>query len=274
MVRHGKPYGVIVTVFVSLVALALPGSGQAQEQEITGKDGAPMMLVPAGDFTMGSKEGVDEQPVHRVSLDAYYMDKYEVTVGQYAKFLEAKFLEATSPGVPKPETPPYWDVMNASLAQKRPVAHVNWTGADGYCRWAGKRLPTEAEWEKAARGTDGRMYPWGNEPPTELLANFGKKDWSNHKVTVPAGLLKDGKSPYGIYDLAGNVYEWVSDWYDKDYYKNSPSKNPKGPERGEDKVVRGGSWNSPLEHLRSTIRFGYTPAFSRDILGFRCAKTP
>jgi formylglycine-generating enzyme required for sulfatase activity len=274
MVRHGKPYGVIVTVFVSLVALALPGSGQAQEQEITGKDGAPMMLVPAGDFTMGSKEGVDEQPVHRVSLDAYYMDKYEVTVGQYAKFLEAKFLEATSPGVPKPETPPYWDLMNTSLALKRPVAHVNWTGADGYCRWAGKRLPTEAEWEKAARGTDGRMYPWGNEPPTELLANFGKKDWSNHKVTVPAGLLKDGKSPYGIYDLAGNVYEWVSDWYEKDYYKNSPSKNPKGPERGEDKVVRGGSWNSPLEHLRSTIRFGYTPAFSRDILGFRCAKTP
>ena len=274
MVRHWKPYGVIVIVFVSLVALALPGSGQAEQQEITGKDGAPMMLVPAGDFTMGSNEGADEQPVHRVSLDTYYMDKYEVTVGQYAKFLDAKFLEATSPEVPKPETPPYWDIMNASLSRKRPVAYVDWTGADSYCRWAGKRLPTEAEWEKAARGTDGRIYPWGNEPPTELLANFGKKDWSNHKATVPAGLLEDGKSPYGIYDLAGNVWEWVSDRYDKDYYRNGPSKNPKGPERGEDKVVRGGSWNSPLEHLRSAIRFGYTPAFSRDILGFRCAKTP
>jgi formylglycine-generating enzyme required for sulfatase activity len=264
MARHGKPYGAIVIVFVSLVALALPGSGQAQQQEITGKDGTPMMLVPAGEFTMGSNEGADEQPVHRVSLDTYYMDKYEVTVEQYAKFLEAT----------SPETPQYWDIMNASLSRKRPVVYVNWTDAASYCRWAGKRLPTEAEWEKAARGTDGRMYPWGNEPPTSLRANFGKKDWSNHKATVPAGLLEDGKSPYGIYDLAGNVFEWVSDWYDKAYYKNSPSQNPKGPERGEEKVARGGSWNSPLGHLRSTIRFGYSPAFSRDILGFRCAKTP
>lgn len=264
MARHGKPYGAIVIAFVSLVALAPPGSGQAQQQEITGKDGAPMMLVPAGEFTMGSTEGADEQPVHRVFLDTYYMDKYEVTVEQYAKFLEGPSLTA----------PPNWDIMKQPSHQKRPVAFVDWADAATYCRWAGKRLPTEAEWEKAARGTDGRIFPWGNESPTRLHANFGKKDWSNHAALVPAGLLEDGKSPYGIYDLAGNVWEWVSDWYDKDYYKHSPSQNPKGPERGEDKVVRGGAWDLGPKYLRSAIRFGYTPSFERDSLGFRCAKTP
>jgi formylglycine-generating enzyme required for sulfatase activity len=249
------------------------GPAQAQQQ-ITGKDGAPMVLVPAGEFTMGSNEGSDdEKPAHRVSLDAYYMDKYEVTVGQYAKFLEATSFDA----------PPKWTTMDEPSHQKRPVVNVDWADASNYCQWASKRLPTEAEWEKAARGTDGRIYPWGNDPPDRLRANYGKEKWNNHAALVPVGQLEDGKSPYGIYDLAGNVWEWVSDWYDPDYYTTSPSQNPKGPERGKYKVLRGGSWDLAPENLRSSRRdvnipsspdYGSLASYRNFNSGFRCAKTP
>ena len=251
----------------------LAGPAQAQQQEITGKDGAPMVLVPAGEFTMGSNDGGDdEKPVHQVSLDAYYLDKYEVTVGQYAKFLEARGVNG----------PPMWTTMDQPSHQKRPVVNVDWSDASNYCEWAGKRLPTEAEWEKAARGTDGRIYPWGNEPPDPLRANYGKEKWNNHTALVPVGQLKDGKSPYGIYDLAGNVWEWVSDWYDQDYYTTSPPQNPKGPENGKYRVLRGGSWDLAPENLRSTRRdFNLplspsyeSPSYRNFNSGFRCAKNP
>jgi formylglycine-generating enzyme required for sulfatase activity len=255
--------------FVAWVA----GPAQAQQQEITGKDGAPMVLVPAGEFTMGSNDGSDdEKPVHQVSLDAYYLDKYEVTVGRYAKFLDATGFNG----------PPKWATMNESLHQKRPIVNVDWSDASNYCEWAGKRLPTEAEWEKAARGTDGRIYPWGNAPPDPLRANYGKEKWNDHTALVPVGQLKDGKSSYGIYDLAGNVWEWVSDWYDQDYYATSPSRNPKGPENGKYKVLRGGSWDFVPENLRSARRdFNIplapsyeSPAYRNFNSGFRCAKNP
>jgi formylglycine-generating enzyme required for sulfatase activity len=225
---------------------------------------APMVLVPAGEFTMGSTMSTDEQPVHRVYLDAFYMDKYHVTVGQYAKYLEATDMEA----------PPEWDIMNQPQHQKRPVVNVSWFDAAAYCKWAGKRLPTEAEWEKAARGTDGRLYPWGNEPPTRLHANFGKKQWANHMALVPVGMFEMGKSPYGIYDMAGNAWEWVNDWYDHDYYKKSPTKNPQGPAKGKSKVVRGGNWLYIQEFLRSSFRFNAEPSGRQFGYGFRCAKTP
>ena len=151
MTRQGKRYGAIVIVFVGLVALALPGGGQAQQQEITGKDGAPMVLVPAGEFTMGDNEAPSEKPVHQVSLDAYYMDKHEVTVEQYAKFLEAT----------KQKAPPEWKILNQPTHLKHPVVMMDWSDANRYCLWAEKRLPTEAEWEKAARGTDGRKFARG-----------------------------------------------------------------------------------------------------------------
>ena len=225
---------------------------------------APMGLVPAGEFTMGSALKEDEKPVHRVYLNAFYIDKYLVTVGQYAKYLETTGMEA----------PPEWDTMNQAQHQKRPVVNVNWSDAATYCKWAGKRLPTEAEWEKAARGTDGRLYPWGNEAPTRLHANFGKKKWANHMALVPVGMFELGKSPYGIYDMAGNAWEWINDWYDHDYYKRSPTKNPQGPTTGKSKVVRGGNWLYVQEFLRSSFRYNAEPSRQHLGYGFRCAKTP
>jgi len=234
-------------------------AGQASIQEM------PMALVPAGEFTMGSPEGpADEQPAHRVYVDAFFMDKYEVSVGQFAEFLKATSLEA----------PPDWDIMNQPQHQKRPVVNMGWADAAIYCKWAGKRLPTEAEWEKAARGTDGRIYPWGNETPTGLHANFGKKEWNNHAALLPVGRLEDGKSPYGIYDMAGNAWEWVNDWYDHDYYKNSPSQNPAGPSSTKFKVLRGGSWSNTQDDLRSANPYIYEPTSQYRNVGFRCAKTP
>ena len=241
-------------------------AGQCQMQD------ASMAMVPSGEFIMGSDKGDDtEKPAHRVHLDSYCMDKYEVTVGQYAKFLEAIGLEP----------PRHWEVMNKPQHQKRPVGWVEWADAANYCRWAGKRLPTEAEWEKAARGTDGRTYPWGNDPPTRLYANYGKfkkgepfAGWNNHAALNPVGILEDGKSPYGIYDMAGNFSEWVSDWYDKTYYQNSPSQNPKGPASGDGKVIRGGAWDTDAQGLRSAGRDAAPPELRDITIGFRCAKTP
>jgi formylglycine-generating enzyme required for sulfatase activity len=233
-----------------------PAAAQPQE--------GSMAVVPAGEFMMGSPTGdSDEQPAHKVFVDAFSMDVYEVTVGQYAAFLQAKGIDPPSD----------WKTMNQPAHQKRPIANVDSTDAAAYCKWVGQRLPTEAEWEKAARGTDGRLYPWGNDPPTPLHANFGKTEWNNHEVLTPIGSFEDGKSPYGIYDMAGNVWEWVSDWYDYNYYKASPSQNPTGPSTGGTKVIRGGAWNSNPRAMRSANRSLISPT-DQGLDGFRCAKTP
>ena len=237
---------------------SMGGAGKAGTQD------APMALVPAGEFTMGSNLADDERPAHNVYLNAFYIDKYEVTVGQYAKYLEVTDMEE----------PPDWSIMDQPQHQKRPVVNVDWEDAVKFCKWAGKRLPTEAEWEKAARGTDGRIYPWGNEAPTRLHANFGRKEWNNHLALAPVGSFEEGKSPYGIYDMAGNAWEWVSDWYDYDFYKNSPRRNPIGPTAGDSKGVRGGSWLYISEFLRSAHRFAAQPTNRYFGYGFRCAKTP
>jgi formylglycine-generating enzyme required for sulfatase activity len=248
---------------------------ETRPKKIIVKDVAPMVLVPAGEFTMGSNEGRDdEKPVRRIHLDAYYIDQYEVTIGQYEEFLDANSFDP----------PPSWTTMAQPSYENRPVVNVDWKDANNYCKWAGKRLPTEAEWEKAARGTDGRVYPWGNDPPDPLRANFGKDraTWNNHEALVPVGQLKDGQSPYGIHDLAGNVWEWVNDWYDPDYYATGPSRNPKGPQSGKFKVIRGGSWDLAPESLRSARRdlnipstTDYdSPAYRNFNSGFRCAKNP
>ena len=196
---------------------------QSQEKPIAPRPPAGAMVsIPAGEFTMGSQDGdADERPVHKVQLNAFSIDVYEVTVGQYEEFLRSG----------EARVPLDWNTMNQSRYHKLPVANIDWADAVAYCKWAGKRLPTEAEWEKAARGTDGRLYPWGNDPPTPLHANYAKTGAHNYDALVPVGTLEAGKSPYGVYDMAGNVWEWVSDWYDYNYYKVSPPQNRKDRHR-------------------------------------------
>jgi formylglycine-generating enzyme required for sulfatase activity len=259
----------LFTGLIVLVAFS-PSYSRAQKpaNKIIGKDSAPMVLVPAGEFTMGSDDGdADEKPAHRVYLDDYYIDKYEVTTSRYAAFLRET-------GRAKPQ---YWNRISLVSDGDRPVVGVDWNDADAYCRYYGKRLPTEAEWEKAARGTDGRVYPWGNGNPTRRLASFDQSRWSEmgYALLAPVKSHDGGKSPYGVYHMAGNVWEWVADWYANSYYQNSPSQNPTGPSSGSFRVVRGGYWGSSPQALRSASRYyGIDPTDRNNGLGFRCLKTP
>ena len=219
-------------------------------------DGTEMVLVPAGEFWMGSDEYDDEKPRHRLHLDAYYIDRYETTNALYGRFLQATGRAA----------PSYWNSSQFS-GESQPVVGVTWHDADAYCRWAGKRLPTEAEWEKAARGTDGRKYPWGDQWDSSRENSQGKLGRS-----VAVGSYPTGASPYGVHDMAGNVWEWVADWYDANYYKRSPERNPMGPESGSSRGLRGGSWRNDPFFLRTADRFNRTPDDRNYNVGFRCAR--
>jgi formylglycine-generating enzyme required for sulfatase activity len=232
----------------------------APREEITGRDGAVARIVPAGPFIMGDDE---DAPLREVHVDRFYMDKYEVSLSLYSKFLKA---------TGSPTASEYWSATDAATQGDRPVIGVSWHDANSYCRWAGKRLPTEAEWEKAARGVDQRTYPWGNEEPAASLANFGKrggKPFADGLVAVSG--LEAGKSPYGIFQLAGNVSEWVADWYSESYARGDV-RNPTGPAQGKGKVLRGGGWYDSAAALRSTKRFFVSPEDVSDDRGFRCAQ--
>ena len=227
-----------------------------------------MKLVASGSFWMGCNSAVDsncdsnESPYHEVTLSGYYMDKTEVTVDAYGECVTAGSCTAPSTGGSC-----NWGV---SGRDNHPVNCVNWTQAGAYCAWAGKRLPTEAEWEKAARGTDGRKYPWGNETATcEYAVMYGcPGDTLDVCSNSPAG-----DSPYGLCDMAGNVWEWVSDWYGSGYYTNSPASNPTGPVSGSYRVVRGGSFDyGGDDALRASNRSGDLPSYDYVFLGFRCAR--
>jgi len=244
-----------------------------------------MVLIPAGEFKMGDafNEGDrDERPVHTVYLDAFYIDIYEVTNAQYKKFMDATGYKA----------PYYWNDQNYK-APNNPVVSVSWNDAKAYTDWAGKRLPTEAEWEKAARGgLSGKRYVWGDDwPPPKNSGNFADEtarkvlglDWpiihgydDGYAHTAP--VEKFTPNGYGLYDMAGNVWEWCADWYDRNYYVISPKSNPKGPDSGSYKVLRGGSWKNgddfSLCAFSVTLRFGYYNP-SEDItdnVGFRCVQ--
>ena len=245
-------------------------------------DGAEMIYVPGGEFLMGStdadrKAEADEKPAHTVYLDAFWIDKTEVTNTQYVQFLNALGeYRGTCGGHDCVETT-VEDKDSHILHQEgryvvesgfedHPVIEMTWYGAQAYCEWAGVRLPTEAEWEKAARGVDGRLYPWGNDAPDCGRAQYA--DCSG--MTVPVGSKPTGPSPYGVLDMAGNVWEWVSDWYDPAFYGSSPARNPQGPDSGERKVFRGGSWGYLPKFIRTTERARNRPSYAGFNIGFRC----
>ena len=233
-----------------------------EKEIIWEKDGKEMVLIPAGSFEMGDhfNEGADdgrELPVHTVQLDAFYMDVHEVTVGQFKQFVEQSGYNYGG----------NWDsVAKYSPRDEYPMIYVNWNDAVAYAKWAGKRLPTEAEWEYAARGgLVGKRYPWGDEI-THDDANYDRK------VGKPAVVGSYPANGYGLYDMAGNAWEWCQDRYGENYYSSSPAKNPPGPGSGSYRVLRGGACydNASNYHLRVAYRSNYIPAGRYLGLGFRC----
>lgn len=243
-----------------------------------------MIAIPSGEFMMGSpssEEGrfTSEGPVHQVYLDAFYIGEKEVTVGQWRQFIE--------------DTSYKWDkwslLKEYARADDYPILFVIWDDAQAFCRWLSRkegktyRLPTEAEWEKSARGgLQGKKYPWGDEPPNGTQCNFADKNtdfyWSDktaddgYVYTAPVGSFPP--NGYGLYDMAGNAWEWCQDWFDWDYYKYSPIRNPKGPSSGTDRVMRGGSWCNDATIIRCTFRGFILPVVPSHPRGFRLAMDP
>lgn len=234
-------------------------------ETIVGEDGREMILIPEGIFTRGSSTGgFDEKPEQEIYLDAFYVDKYEVTVDAYNKFRRAA-------NYAEPEVPFFQGDHKILKVPNHPVVGVSWVDAVNYCKWAGKRLLTEAEWEKAARGTHGLIYPWGNELLDKRVNMSGKGD--GFEYLAPVGSFPMGRSVYGVHDMAGNVSEWVEDLYDQFYYKEAQMMNPKGPENKKNRVFRGGSWDARRVDIRTSKRFAATPGRRDSIVGFRCGKS-
>ncbi len=250
------------------------------------QDGMVMVYVPEGDFVMGTPAGAggdDEGPEHNVTLDAFWIDRTEVTNAQYRVFVDAT--GHREPTTCQSGEPTYDDGTKAN----HPVACVSWDDAQAYCAWAGGRLPTEAEWEKAARGTDGRIYPWGSAFDGSRTNYCDVNCAGDHKdtgfddgyaQTAPVGSYPTGVSPYGALDMGGNVWEWVSDWYDFYYYVTSPQDNPQGPDSPKDnwqapgacpcRVLRGGSWFGFATNERVAYRAWFAPDKQDLVVGFRC----
>lgn len=231
---------------------------------IVGDDGREMIEIPEGPFKMGSKDGdFDEAPEHQIYLSTFYMDKYEVTQAEYERFVKA-----TKRG--KPFVPVFDDDSRKILKPELAAMGMSWMDAAAYCQWAGKRLPTEAEWEKAAKGEGNRKYPWGDTVDVSRANLDGEED--GYKYLAPPGKLEAGRSPYGLYDMAGNVAEWVADTYDEKYYSKTPYRDPKGPDEGQNRVIRGGSWRESPAGARLAKRFQARMWRTDATIGFRCVK--
>ena len=258
------------------------GKKIATERVAKWKSKDETILVPAGEFVMGSDKKTDrlayrsEIPQRLVYLDAFVIGKYEVTALEYLKFVLAT------------NRPPQldWRYDGGNFQEPmahHPIMHVSWYDADAFCKWAGKRLPTEAEWEKAARGVDGRLFPWGKEYAGPTRANFGRTGLSGpvrdrperlllYPPIIPVDKYENAVSPFGLYQTIGNVAEWVADWYDQDYYKTAPDRNPLGPEIGTQKAFRGGGWMDSTTTMRVAMRNGTDPNTKINWMGFRCAR--
>ena len=241
------------------------------------KDGMTLVYVPAGEFLMGSTDadtdaGSEEKPQHKVYLDAYWIDQTEVTQGMYAKCVAAGNCKQRA----------CTDLAIYPSGDNYPAICATWNDAQAYCEWAGRRLPTEAEWEKAARGTDGRKYPWGNEPAAGTLLNLADKSGTGinsdktiddgHADIAPVGTYPAGASPYGALDMAGNAWEWVADWYGRFYYDTSPDRNPTGPASAQMRGQRGGSCYFQAARARTAARGGDVPDITYGDTGFRCSR--
>lgn len=271
----------LMTAVRSASRKLMGGGGLTSPQPSQPQDAksAEMVLVPAGEFWMGCNEQLqtckpDEKPYHQVYLDAFYIDKYEVTNEQYLQCMKEG--TCTPPHyndnkcwVPSDPLPKLGVLPQNFRLPNQPIVCVDWFQAKTFCEWAGKRLPTEAEWEKAARGTDGRSYPWG-EGLDCARANY--RD-CRANVTRPVGSYPHGASPYGVLDMAGNVWEWTADWYDPNYYSSSPSRNPTGPSSAKMVTYRGGSWQWNGDGLQVFRRAQSAPDYAGAGGGFRCAKS-
>ena len=287
-------------LLVLFFILGVPPHVQADTPETSvdsNRDFSGMVQIPTGRFRMGLsfKQSnhildmctkadkactrwwfKDEMPDHYVDVDRYWIDVYEVTNEKYLEFVKATghrpALDDTC------DTDACWKGnlwKGKGFPEKirnQPVTQVNWHDAVAYCQWRGKRLPTEAEWEKAARGPSGNLYPWGNKQPPGM-ATYRRK-WRGIDTLTDVGSYSSGVSIYGVHDLAGNVWEWVADWYDRNYYKKNINYNPKGPKTGKFKVVRGGSWVNYADTLHSAFRRWSRPEVRFNDTGFRCAKDP
>jgi formylglycine-generating enzyme required for sulfatase activity len=284
----------------SILTTSIPSESRPtsaiRSARISPKDGMDLLYIPAGEFTMGSNTGGDdEKPVHTVFLDEFWMDQTEVTNGMFAAFLnsegnqsggEVSWLDENDENVRIHLNGDKWLVDSGF--DKHPVVEVSWFGAQAYCAWIGRRLPTEAEWEKAASWDDVTkvkyVYPWGNDFACGN-GNFDDETQINSYVvpggpncdgfarTSPVGNFPTGVSPYGLLDMAGNVWEWVADWYDATQYSHSARSNPMGPEPGTERVIRGGSWLVNNFEIRSAYRYRYNPRLPSGNIGFRCASS-
>lgn len=246
-----------LTIFFAVAAYAFPVAED-------------IILIPAGEFAMGSESrGSDERPVHQVYLDAYYIGKYEVTNEEYHKFWEA-----TGHSTPESFADDYnigaWP-ERAIKFPRHPVVGITWHDAAAYAKWVNMRLPTEAEWENAARGPTDRLWPWGTSPKPYANIWDGKDGYDN--TIAPVGSYPDGKSYYGVMDMAGNAWEWTADWYSDTHYFHSPRRNPRCLDTGSWRVIRGGAWIDNINRCNTTFRFFFYPSLRTSFIGFRLAKT-
>ena len=249
-----------------LTLMLILAACQSTPQPPATLDRAPLVFVPAGEFTMGSDLLPNEKPIHTVELAAFWIDQYEVTNALYQKCVAAGECQPPVEGYSAQHPDGYY---GNSAYDNFPAANVVWADADQYCRWAGKRLPTEAEWEKAARGTDARAFPWGDT----FDPNRATSAYNLDLITTAAGTHPAGASPYGAQDMAGNVWEWVNDWYDEHYYTVSPRQNPTGPETGTYRIVRGGGYGGYDAALRTSQRRDLGPDERGPYIGFRCVRS-
>lgn len=246
-------------LIASLISWGLLTSCAPLPPPLIPKPPDPMVLVPAGWFLMGQDDGPNSnRPQRQVYLDAFSIDRTEVTNAAFAKFVEETGYQ-----------PEGWTANAVPEHATAPAAGILWREADAYCRWAGLRLPTEAEWEKAARGTDGRLFPWGDE----WDGNRANTSENGQGGPLPVGSFPAGASPYGALDMAGNVAEWVADYFDFNYYRHAPDHNPSGPDKIMDHGLRGGSWAASLKYAQTFMRDSSHSARPNPRVGFRCAVT-